>query len=85
MSVKKFTDERDELLTILMEECAELIQECSKCIRKGDYDSKTLRDEIGDVMAMINLLHDWDLFSWVECEDRIEVKREKLKMWSNLI
>ena len=50
MSIKQFKDERDELLVILMEECGELIQECSKCIRKGDYDSQKFKDELGDVM-----------------------------------
>ena len=30
MSIKQFKDPRDELLVILMEECSELIQECSK-------------------------------------------------------
>ena len=85
MNIKQFKDERDELLIILMEECGELIQECSKCIRKGDYDRKEFKDELGDVMAMINLAHEWDMFSWVECEERIEYKRNKLKKWSRLI
>jgi len=85
VNIKQFKDERDELLIILMEECGELIQECSKCIRKGDYDRKEFKDELGDVMAMINLAHEWDMFSWVECEERIECKRNKLKKWSRLI
>ena len=85
MSITQFKDERDELLVILMEECGELIQECSKCIRKGDYDSQKFKDELGDVMTMINLAHEWDMFSWVECEERIEHKRNKLKKWSRLI
>ena len=39
-----------ELLTITMEECGELIQACSKAIRCDDYhDNKKLMEEIGDV------------------------------------
>jgi NTP pyrophosphatase (non-canonical NTP hydrolase) len=85
MSIKQFKDPRDELLVILMEECAELIQECSKCIRKGEYDRKKFQDELGDVMTMINLAHEWDMFSWNEVEIREEHKRNKLKIWSRLI
>jgi len=85
MSIKQFKDERDELLVILMEECGELIQECSKCIRKGDYDRQEFKDELGDVMTMIDLAHEWDMFSWAECDERIEYKRNKLKKWSRLI
>ena len=85
MSIKQFKDPRDELLVILMEECAELIQECSKCIRKGEYDRKKFQDELGDVMTMINLAHEWDMFSWNEVEIREEYKRNKLKKWSRLI
>ena len=43
-----------ELLTITMEECGELIQACSKAIRCDDYhDNEKLIEEIGDVMCMI--------------------------------
>ena len=50
-------DKLQELLTITMEECGELIQECSKSIRKEHYyNNKELTDEIGDVLCMIELL-----------------------------
>ena len=50
-------DKLQELLIITMEECGELIQECSKSIRKEHYyNNKELTDEIGDVLCMIELL-----------------------------
>ena len=49
-----------ELLTIVMEECGELIQACSKAIRCDDYyDNKKLLEEVGDVYCMIELLHEY--------------------------
>ena len=83
--VRKFLCPQDELLTILMEECGELIQACSKNIRRGEFSSKELTDEIGDVMALLNIAHEYDLFSWDDALKREEVKREKLKKWSNLL
>ena len=48
-------DRLQELLTITMEECGELIQACSKAIRCDDYhDNKKLIEEIGDVQCMID-------------------------------
>ncbi len=75
-----------ELLTITMEECGELIQVCSKAIRCDDYyDNKKLTEEVGDVMCMIELLHEYDLISWTDVDDRVLVKKNKLKKWSGLI
>ena len=46
-----------ELLTITMEECGELIQECSKAIRCDKYhDNDRLKEEIGDVQCMLDLI-----------------------------
>ena len=79
-------DNIQEILTILMEECGELIQECSKSLRKDNYlQNKNLKDELGDVYAMIELMHEFDIVSWEELEERVKVKREKLKEWSRLI
>ena len=78
-------DGYQELLTITAEECGELIQACSKALRRQDLDDENLRNEIGDVMCMIELLQEWDVVSWTEIEERIQEKREKLKMWSELI
>ena len=79
-------DKLQELLTITMEECGELIQECSKSIRKKDYyGNERLTEEDGDVMCMIELLHEYDLVSYTDIEERVKVKRNKLKQWSDLI
>jgi NTP pyrophosphatase (non-canonical NTP hydrolase) len=78
-------DEYQELLTITAEECGELIQACAKAMRKQDIDLENLKDEVGDVMCMIELLQEWDVISWTEIEDRVEYKRNKLKQWSGLV
>jgi len=53
----------NELLTILQEECAEVSQCASKCIRFGIdavYEGKTNRErlehELGDLLAMVKLI-----------------------------
>ena len=79
-------DPLQELLTITMEECGELIQQCSKAIRCDNYhDNEKLTEEVGDVMCMLELLHEYDLISWEDVYERVEVKKKKLKRWSNLI
>ena len=76
----------DELLVILMEECGELIQAASKAIRCAEYyDNDRLTDEVGDVLTMIDLLHEYDLVSWKDLDERKRVKLERLKKWSNLL
>ena len=79
-------DKLQELMTITMEECGELIQECSKAIRCDNYyDNTDLLQEVSDVYCMIELLHEYDLISWDDVNDRVQVKREKLKKWSGLV
>ena len=74
-----------ELLTITMEECGELIQVCSKAIRCDDYhDNQKLLEEIGDVQCMIDLIKEYGLVSSDEVNSRIGVKKLKLKKWSRL-
>ena len=78
-------DKLQELLTITMEECGELVQACSKAIRCEDYrDNKKLIQEIGDVYCMIELLHEYDLVSWDEIDAGVLKKIERLKKWSSL-
>jgi len=77
----------DELLVITMEECGELTQACSKVIRTKALQEKftdNLKDEIGDVAAMIELLKEFNLVSQEEIDQRIVVKKNKLEQWSNL-
>ena len=86
MSEMKKLDERQQLLVILMEECGELIQECSKNLRRSElFDTPDLKKEVGDVYAMIELLVEWDVLSWDEIENRRDEKRRKLSKWSDLI
>ena len=90
MSQMKDLDARQELLVITMEECGELIQACSKALRRGELfahsDSETeLKQELADVQAMINLMVEWDVLSWTEIENGVERKRNKLARWSKLV
>ena len=78
-------DKLQELLTITMEECGELIQACSKAIRCDDYrDNKKIIQEISDVYCMIELIHEYDLVSWDEIDEGVLRKIERLKKWSSL-
>ena len=73
MSEMKKLDGRQELMTITAEECGELIQACSKSMRRGIlFNDQQLKDEIGDVYTMINLLVDYDVVSWTEIEERMK-------------
>ena len=73
-------------MTITMEECGELIQECSKAIRCENYhNNDKLTEEVGDVMCMIDLLHEYDLISWDDVDARVLEKKKKLKKWSDLL
>lgn len=76
-------DKLQELLTITMEECAEVTVEASKIIRFGN-GSQVLENEIGDVMCMFELLAENGYIDWAEVSLRAEAKREKLKKWSDL-
>ena len=87
-------DELREVLTILQEECAEVIVDISKCMRFGPdqimqgqelTNLQRLEKEIGDVEAMVELLQ--DLKVGVTKQGTSEAKKkkfEKLKQWSNL-
>ena len=75
-----------QLMVITMEECGELVQACSKAIRKDNHrDNLLLKEEIGDVYAMIQLLVKFDIVSWDELDERVKVKNNKLSKWSELI
>ena len=82
-----------EALDILQEECAEAIVEVSKCRRFG-LDSihyKTgikhetmLEIELGDVLAMIDILVDQGVVDRDGLEMATEDKKLKLQQWSNI-
>lgn len=87
-------DDTREILLILQEECAEVTQAISKCFRFGPDQIKPgkdrtnidmLQEELGDLLAMIDLLVWRDV--GVEWDGLIKAKKqkiEKLKQWSNL-
>ena len=74
----------NELMVITMEECGELIQACSKAIRCNDYHNDSLKEEIGDVMCMIELIKSNGLITQREIDNQVNVKKVKLMKWSNL-
>lgn len=81
-----------ELLTVLMEECAEVQQEAAKLIRFGidaEYNGERSIDkfekEVGDLFAMILLLEKRGLIDQHELEKHKRAKLDKLKVWSNLV
>jgi len=79
-------DARTQLMVIMMEECGELIQACSKALRKDDFDNnQNLTEEVGDVYTMIEIMQDFDIVSWNDIEERVKVKRKKLSKWSDLV
>ena len=77
----------DDLMVITMEECGEVIQECSKIYRFGASAEavKRLEKEIGDLTQMIDLMHKFDLVSYTNIDKYSEEKYEKLKKYSDLI
>ena len=79
-------DEKEELLVIFMEECAEASVEASKVIRFGRNDEEvgSLAREVGDLMCMINLLEEYGLINRNQINRYALAKKEKLKKWSNL-
>ena len=83
----------NEVMDILQEECAEVIQAVSKIRRFGIDNVKPgkpktnrehLEEELGDLYAMIDILQELDIVSWSGIERAAEAKREKLKTWSNI-
>lgn len=82
----KHNDSSTELLTILQEECAEVIQEASKIKRFGQerVNIDRLAKEVGDLVCMIELLQEWEVISYSAVEESRQQKLEKLKVWSNL-
>ena len=82
-----------ETLGILQEECAEAIVEVSKCRRFGlnsvHYKTnikhnKMLEQELGDVLAMIDILVEQGVIEHVSLLAAKIAKQEKLKQWSKI-
>ena len=82
-----------EAMDILQEECAEVIQAVSKINRFGLDNLKPgkpktnrehLEEELGDMLAMIDILQSMDIVSYTNIEKASEAKIEKLKIWSTI-
>jgi len=82
-----------EVMNILSEECAEVIQAISKVHRFGIDNLKPgkpktngehLEEELGDLLAMVDILTDMGVVSTNSLELAKTAKIEKLKKWSNI-
>ena len=82
----------DEALIILQEECAEVIQEVSKCFRfgidnlnkDGIKHNTVLEKEVADMLCMVDILIDQGILDPARLDTGKIEKQAKLKKWSNL-
>jgi NTP pyrophosphatase (non-canonical NTP hydrolase) len=83
----------NEILNILTEECAEVIQAISKVQRFGmdntnpfstETNREHLEQEIGDVLTMIDLLFVKGIINEENVLKAQQRKIEKLKIWSKI-
>jgi NTP pyrophosphatase (non-canonical NTP hydrolase) len=82
-----------EVMDILQEECAEVIVAVSKISRFGIDNYKPgkpktnrehLEEELGDMLAMIDIMLEFSVVSIDNLEIAKKAKIEKLKQWSNI-
>jgi hypothetical protein len=78
---------KQQLLVILMEECGELTQAASKVARFGFEPEKIdeLAREAGDVLCMIDLMVEFGWVTQEQLDNRIPIKRNKLKIYSDIL
>jgi len=82
-----------EVFCIAQEECAEVTQAISKIFRFG-FDSKnphtnksnkqSLEEEVGDLLAMVDIMVEKCIISDSNVNAARKAKREKLKVWSSI-
>ena len=86
-------EDNNEVMDILQEECAEVVQAVSKIRRFGIDNAKPgkdqtnrehLEEEVGDMLAMIDILMVNNIVSWGNLHKAKRAKIEKLKKWSNI-
>lgn len=80
-------NKQDEILIILQEECAEVIQAISKIKRFGMINnSENLKKEIADLLCMIDILRSTNILSFSDNElnDLKYEKVLKLKKFSGI-
>lgn len=76
----------NKTLVILQEECAELIHIISKIHRFGMEsrgNRRRLIQEVGDVVALIEVLMDENIMTRQQILDAVELKHENLKVCGN--
>ena len=87
------TKDITEIMDILQEECAEVIQAISKIRRFGidtigPYSKNTNREEleieIGDLTEMVALLAEKKVVDMYKIIEHSNAKRQKLKTWSKI-
>jgi NTP pyrophosphatase (non-canonical NTP hydrolase) len=86
-------ENNNEVMDILQEEAAEVIQAVSKIRRFGvdnskpgtDYTNRAhLEEELGDMLAMIDILMINNVVNWANLHRAKRAKIEKLKKWSEI-
>lgn len=80
-------DKENEILLILQEECAEVIQAISKIKRFGmENNREQFEQEVADVLCMIGLCFENGILDQDEekLKKRIKVKEERLKKYSSI-
>jgi NTP pyrophosphatase (non-canonical NTP hydrolase) len=86
-------NKNDEIMFILQEECAEVTQAISKCLRFGIDNYKPgkpktnrehLAEELGDLQAMIDLCIKFDIINREQVNIAADNKIAKLKKWSTI-
>ncbi len=78
---------QNEILLILQEECAEVIQAICKVKRFGQENNiEQLEQEVADMLCMVNLAYTHGVLEKNEkrLQDRITVKQERLKKFSSI-
>lgn len=82
-----------EVFCIAQEECAEVTQAISKIFRFGfesmnphtnKSNKQSLEEEVGDLLAMVDIMVEKCIISDSSVNEARKAKREKLKIWSNI-
>ena len=82
-----------EVFCIAQEECAEVTQAISKIFRfgfdsvhpvSGKTNQQSLEEEVGDLLAMIDIMVEKCIISDEKLNSARKAKREKLKTWSSI-
>ncbi len=78
---------QDEILTILAEECAEVIVAVSKVRRFGlEQNVQALKQELADVRCMLDLVESFNVASYQpqELASMVLAKQKKLERYSGI-